>query len=175
MQIKSKSLAGFTVGKLKDFEHPEKTLFKAIPYLPEKWWMSAGTALGLYRDGDFIKEDTDIDIGVLGGEIVEIPTLIEFRQTFWRGKIMQQAFKDKNNMILDVFHYYDDVIPNKLFAASELGYIVKPLFNIKELDTKYGKLPFLNPIEDYLTDRYGDWETPTGFKGNHIREDDLML
>jgi len=37
-----------------------------IPY-----WLSAGTALGLYRDGGIIPDDSDIDIGVLSDVSVE--------------------------------------------------------------------------------------------------------
>ena len=29
-----------------------------------KYWISAGTLLGIYRDNDFLKDDTDIDIEI---------------------------------------------------------------------------------------------------------------
>lgn len=172
-EIKAETFCGFTTNQMTPETKPHETLNEIKQYLPEKWWISAGTALWLYRDGDWFGENADVDIGVISNEILVIPGLTEFRRTTWRGRVMQQAFKDKRNVIFDIFHYYTDVIPNKLFAASELGYIVKPLFDIKELPTKYGNLPFLNPIEDYLTDRYGDWKTPSGFKGNHITRLDI--
>jgi hypothetical protein len=159
-KVNIETFTGFQVGAMTPENNPIDTLNKAKLYLPEKWWISAGTAIALYRDGDFIYGNTDIDIGVNTSEIVKIPTLTEFRRTSWNDKVMQQAFKDTNDVILDIFHYYTDIVEGKLVSVSELGYITKPLFEIKDLDTKYGKLPFLHPIEKYLEDRYQDWRTP---------------
>jgi cytidyltransferase-like protein len=36
----------------------------------KRWWLEAGTCLGIVRDGDFIAHDTDIDFGLAGTELL---------------------------------------------------------------------------------------------------------
>ncbi len=165
---------------LSQIKNIEGTLNKAKSHLNCDWWLSAGTAIGLYRDGDFIPNDTDIDIGVkavFGQKHIQIPGFRLIRTMDWRGRPIQTAFvDDTNGCIFDIYYYYTDIIENKLVSVSEYGYvyykksfIVKPLFEIKELETKYGKFPFLDPIEDYLVDRYGEnWRTPSDSKGKYV-------
>lgn len=161
----------FRMEHLKNLDKPEESLFKVIPYL-DKWWVSAGTALGLYRDGDFIPTDTDIDLAVradINTKPIVIPDMDLIRETYFQDKegnerICQSAYRDTNNVIVDIFYYHDDINEGELVAISETGIIRKPAFEIKELQTKYGMLPFMHPIEDYLEDRYGDWKTPSNGK-----------
>lgn len=157
----------------------ESTLNRAKSHMNCDWWISSGSAIGLYRDGDFIPNDTDIDVGVrsvYGQKHIQIPGFRLIRTMDWRGRPIQTAFIDDNNScIFDIYYYYTDILEDKLVTVSEYGYvyfqkgfIVKPLFGIKELETKYGRYPFLDPIEDYLIDRYGEnWKIPSDSKGNY--------
>lgn len=168
----------FKETKLSSINNIEKTLHKAISQLKCDWWVSAGTAIGLYRDGDFIPNDTDIDIGVrskFGQKHIILNNFKLIRTMDWKERPIQTAYIDDNGCIFDIYYYYDDIIDSKLVTVSEYGYvyhkqgfIVKPLFNIKKLKTKYGDLPFLDPIEDYLVDRFGDdWKIPKSIKGKY--------
>ena len=158
--------------RLEAIKSPDLTLLKGISELPSstKWWISVGTAIGLYRDGDFIPSDTDIDIGVRakkGQKHINIPSMTLIRTQEWNGIPIQTAYIDENDCIFDIFYYYEDITPGKLTTVCENGTIEKPDFGIKKLPTKYGELPFLDPIEDYLEDRYGDWQTPRHQKGKY--------
>ena len=42
-----------------------------------KFWLSEGTALGFYRNNDFIDYDDDVDISFFSKDIPKIPTLLK--------------------------------------------------------------------------------------------------
>lgn len=168
----------FKIKELRQINDVGSTLIKASSQIDSPWWVSAGSAIGLYRDGDFIPNDTDIDIGVrskYGQDHININGMTLIRTMDWRKRPIQTVFIDHNHCIFDIYYYYDDIVENKLVTVSEYGlvhekkgFIVKPNFNIKHLPTKYGILPFLDPIEDYLIDRFGDdWRTPKSKKGKY--------
>src|SRR5690348_12103009 len=52
-------------------------------YPPTRWWLEAGTCLGLHRDSDFIQHDSDLDFGILEEDfnwlLIERLTLRGFR------------------------------------------------------------------------------------------------
>jgi hypothetical protein len=136
------------------------------------YWISAGTALGLYRDGDFIKGDTDIDIAMKGYEGVERDVEKCLRKNWFRkgyeivrtiwdgGRPMQFAFMIDGTIIDVYFHWQDGF--GRLENHSESGWTrmrkeicLKPQW----IKTKYGRLPI--PKEEYFEIRYGkDWRTP---------------
>ena len=131
-------------------------------------WLSAGTALGLYRDKDFIKGDTDIDVEAIGYEGIDddIKKQIPFelvRTAYYNSKPMQMAFQHKE-VIFDIYIFWGD----EMWNMSEPGEMILPkkfIENKEEIETKYGKFLFPSPIEDYLKYRYGDWQTPSNKKG----------
>lgn len=177
-----KTHSWFRETKLSNITNIDVTLKKATDQLNCPWWISAGTAIGLYRDGDFIPSDTDIDIGVrsqYGQKHIELDGFRLIRTMDWKNRPIQTAYIDDNGCIFDIYYYYDDLINDRLVTVSEYGYvherkgfIVKPNFGIKEIQTKYGMLPFLDPIEDYLVDRFGeDWKTPKSSKGKYVHLD----
>jgi hypothetical protein len=165
--VKILTLGKFKVSCLKNTKNPEKTLFTAISVLNQEgcdWWISAGTAIGLYRDKDFIPSDTDIDIGIrakVGQKHIEIKDLRKIRIKEWRGIPIQTVYIDDNNgCFIDICYYYEDMIQDRLICVYERGVIEKPNFYTKKIMTKYGLLPFLHPIEDYLNNRWKGWEIP---------------
>lgn len=183
--LKIKTHRNFNIPQMGQINQPEKTLEMTKEELSRgrsvKWWLSVGTALGLYREGDFISNDTDIDIGIRarsGQEhiLFQNNNFIIIRTMEWRGLPIQTAYVDKTNgCIVDLYYYYEDILEKKLVTISDYGWIhykkpviVKPDFSIKTLETKYGEYPFLNPIEDYLLDRYGEgWRIPMSVKGKY--------
>lgn len=160
--------ADFTIESLN--ENAPAIIADVAQRIPFYYWVSAGTALGLYRDNDFPQGDTDIDFAALGfphcGEILleamkDYPVI---RTIYEDGKPMQIAFK-KDGVIVDFyFHWLDG---DNYYNSSESGRQIMPtrIYNsLTERETKYGKFSFLTNIEEYLERRYGDWRTPTNAK-----------
>ena len=132
------------------------------------YWVSAGTALGLYRDGDYIKGDTDLDIAMvwepglerkicdlIGGEVI--------RTAYENGKPMQIAMI-KEGVIVDI--YFHHRVGEEIENHSQSGW-TRMRANIctdpKWMKTKYGLLPI--PKEAYFEIRYGDdWMIPQNKK-----------
>jgi LicD family len=156
---------------LSDFDNLDRTLQKGVDQIKRYHYvLNAGTALGLYRDGDFIPNDTDIDVVILTDEPFEIGPLegFEVYQNFDNGVPVQRCFQDKDNgAIFDIYFYYRK--PGNIAVSPYSHDLVIPLglyYNRKKLNTKYGKFYFPSPIEDYLQANYGlDWRTPKEDKG----------
>lgn len=122
------------------------------------WYLSFGTALGFHRDGDFIPEDSDIDISIIADKIDPEKIVDDFKQYFFllrlatRGnKIHQAAFQDQDGLIIDLQMF------RKGISFCEGGRW-EHKFKIKERETKYGKFYFPDPIEEYLENTYGNWK-----------------
>lgn len=152
-----------------DAKDPIKDLKKTAHILNKynlKWHLSFGTALGFYRDKGFIKGDTDIDINIMADDTTPVDTLIDeftifyylVRSVMFKGKQMQLAFQGDDKFIIDLCFFYPN--ENGVYSYCEGGMWQDQNYNIRNLKTKYGKFPIPTPIEEYLTDRYGDWKTP---------------
>ena len=157
-------------------------LHDAIPILNDLgvyWWVSAGTALGIHRDGfsdTFIEHDTDIDIGVfqfhftqarnrLREHIAEafIKNGFTLYRTYQKSDFTPQIVVVKYDTLLDMYFFIEerDILVNH----NEFGMMIKPKFLIEHLTntTILGDIvvPMPNPIESYLELRYGrDWKVP---------------
>jgi len=147
-----------------------------MKHLKKDWWLDYGTALGAYRDKDFIANDNDIDIGVYADNKIElmIRGIGIFSQAVSYWKI--EGFTNKYRYIkfgvhdkFDILVYYKmnkdnfytvrkNVGPNK-FACKEIP--AKFLDELQEIDFKGMKVKVPNHIEEYLEYLYGaDWRTP---------------
>lgn len=153
-------------------KEPERYLIDAKEVLESlnlRWSLAFGTALGFYRDKDFIPLDTDVDVVVLADDKTPVRGIVEalegryklIREVFDGDKCMQTAFQGEDGYILDIIYLYRD--GDKLYSHAEGGTYVDKYENLAFLryyDTKYGIFPLPGKIEEYLTDRYGDWKTP---------------
>jgi phosphorylcholine metabolism protein LicD len=145
----------------------DKTLLDALAGIPD-YWISAGTALGLYRDGDFIPSDTDIDIEMWADDEYKLPERFSLYVKQDRdGKPGQRAYIDtKNNVIFDIYFYEKKGDKAVSTLYNRLNFPAEWFENKKKIKTKYGELYFPHPIEDYLKYRYGEtWKTPANKKG----------
>lgn len=134
------------------------------------WWVSAGTALGLYRDGGFVPGDTDLDIACLGYEGIENDLRAAYAEAGFKvygvfdvdGKQMQLAL-DRDGVIFDIyFHWpYNE---DSYYSQGCNGKTIMPraMYDKRAfLVTPFGELPFPGDIEGYLEARYGDdWRIP---------------
>lgn len=129
-----------------------------------RWFLAAGTALGIIRDGRPLDHDSDIDVGVFEED--------------WDRERIRGAFLDHPNFdfdiphpgnpklglihrggaTIDLFNFYRD--GDRLYHDGVFVRWANSAFGLKE--HKVGKtivrLPD-NP-EQYLTENYGDWKTP---------------
>lgn len=136
-----------------------------------KYWIAAGTLLGLYRDKDFIPGDTDIDIEVLEGpENFDLIASVcrelggrEIRVVGDGTHVYQLAFIFNNEIIFDTYFYRK--VGDKLvsWAESVNGEIAYPAYfldTMTKVEFKGKKYPCFNP-EPYLEYLYGkEWMTP---------------
>ena len=134
-------------------------LIDVIDYLSRKWynyWISAWTALWIYRDNQLIPWDTDIDFGVLWGQDIELPEKYELFQTqyVW-DKPMQKAYLI-DWIVIDFYFYYESW--DKLICNTTVWDIVK---------TK-NYIDWILPVmPEYLIERYWDnWNIPKYKKDN---------
>lgn len=137
-----------------------------------KYVATFGTALGLYRDNDFIPNDTDLDIDVVGYEGIE-KDLTErlqaelIRRVMWNGKPSQLAYL-KDGIIFDISVNWEHQGLYATFRDDGLWAIDKDEYdNPLKKETKYGSVFFPCNVEKYLEMRYGDWKTPTNKKADY--------
>ena len=153
----------------------------ASRFPPKTLWLGTGTALGLYRDKDFCKGDTDIDFIMFGYNSMNkgyeqgmLGTLYDFKlvRSIYDEDLVQQLCWQKNGVLIDIYYFYDD--GNRYTNHSEGGwsFMPKPIFDDrKELSTKYGTYYFPMPIETYLAITYGtDWSVPMESKPRYSQK-----
>lgn len=147
----------------------------------DNWWLAAGSALGLYRDGEFCDTDNDIDVHFrtnrekVGQLFATLKKRFKdwelVREMFWNHIPVQLCVRDKNKVPFDMIFLFDDIYSGSTVFFNEHGEMIDRLFKIKPLETKYGTHPFLHPIEDYFLDHYGEsWKTPQPKKGSFTHE-----
>ena len=127
-------------------------------------WVSAGTALGLYRDGDLIPHDSDVDVEILEKD--------------WSGAVekdlMANGFRDYvttmagNGVIFQRAYYYGDVVfdiysyvldKEEYISTTIHGVLHMPAHMLENMETVQGyNIP--SPPEEYLTHRFGNWRVP---------------
>lgn len=146
-------------------ENAGEVLKYVVSKLKMPFWISAGTALGLYRDKDFIEGDTDLDIAMEGYKGVDEDVVEAIRGDIMRtiydyqDRPMQLAIL-KDGVLVDFYFHYKN--GKNLENHGESGWTRMPkdiCLKPQMIKTKYGKLPF--PQEKYFEIRYGeDWKIP---------------
>ncbi len=150
-----------------------------------RYWLTAGTLLGIYRDGGIIKEDTDLDIDVIEAnpemveEIMKDAGFELIRSLDYQEFAQQRAFI-KDDVIFDIYFYQ---LHNEFYVNfNEHGWIRKPAemfsyLGIIEFEKKQYTCP--DPAV-YLKWHYGDWDIPqrdsgdwSGMKRSHENSIDL--
>jgi len=143
-----------------------------------KYRLTDGTALGLYRQGEFIKHDNDIDVDIFEVDQNDIKLLINNfiangyligRVAVYNGQVQQVIFYDENNVIFDIVIWYQN---NKLYVNnSEKGYVrtqeAKYFQSLTEWQYNGFRYQMPGFLEEWMVMRYGpDWKIPKTYKGD---------
>lgn len=148
-----------------------------------KWWLDAGTCLGVVRKSDFLSLEDDFDIALPSTHVGLWNTLIKDfiavgfqleKERVYKDRKVTMGFKGHGET-LDLFFYYEqgEYFWHPIFGRDDNGrggkYRIfriekfsKHLFSVRKPVVFKERLCFLpNPPEQYLKERYGDdWRIP---------------
>lgn len=158
---------------LRDQPHAPEVLARGADLLDGLglcWWLSSGTALGVFRDNALIPHDSDLDVGVRDDGTSDV--LMAIDKAFvgagfqsYRRMGYQRCYTYRG-VIFDAYVFR--IEGGKLVANTDCGRLSKPASladQLVEVEFAGRWYPMLNPHEEYLRIRYGeDWRTPKANK-----------
>lgn len=157
----------------KDFSE----LINLLNDLSINFFIDSGLLLGIYRDGDIIKWDWDIEISLVEPDFTNnLNKIIEktIEKGFSIHKIDKKLLKLEINKSLsyEIFSFtfkgWKHDKKNAYFVRREFKIPEKYFFNKKRIAFLNFDLNCPGPIEEYLTFMYGDWKTP--IRSNNMEE-----
>jgi phosphorylcholine metabolism protein LicD len=146
-----------------------KILDNIFRNMNKEYWVSCGTLLGFYREGDFIAHDTDTDLCV-DIKNLDKKLLDEIKKQGFKIKTVFGRYEDGFEIALvrggvktDLFFFYKN--ESKWYYSvyhngQKFDFVYEP-FGLKE--TVFKGYSFMTPddIEHYLRQKYGDdWRVP---------------
>ena len=136
-----------------------------------KVWLEFGTLLGIVRNGGFIKYDTDIDLGFINQNNIDLKRILEkygiIRKFYWKvnGELSEERYTYLN-VGIDIFRFYmnNDKLATKCFVNKlDKQHVLEFSFTPFEKLIIYNETGYLIP-ENYSTciiEKYGeDWMIP---------------
>lgn len=155
VKVSAKLLTRF--GVMMDKDKADRALFEFADIadgLKVTWFLVLGACLGFVRDGGYISNDDDIDLGVM----CDRQTLKElFTRLEAGGFKKEQAFLNPGNEVNQ--HFLKDGILLDIFVTfleKERQYLDS--FDKVEYEGRKFRVP--HPVEAYLTCEYGYWRIP---------------
>lgn len=140
-------------------------LARCLEELGVKYYLSGGTLLGAARDGDFIRWDWDVEVSVRSeearpmiGMIVQGLEGARFRTRGVdesMGNLKVVAERDGAVFEIRGYRRRGDLRERRDFRTKD-HFFRETSF----IELRGRRYPCLGPLDDYLTDRYGDWRTP---------------
>jgi phosphorylcholine metabolism protein LicD len=160
----------------------KKMLLKTIDILNEKgfkYWLEAGTLLGILRDGDLIPWDYDADIGIPADSADDIMNLrMDFLPNYLikRRKINSnwlpgdmRVIKVKTpwekirqiNFHIDLFCVYPVKDKYRWVDSNALKHVDRKYYDtLSTIQWEGRTINIPNYVEEYLSLRYGNWQVP---------------
>ena len=142
-----------------------------------KNWLHSGTVLGIYREDDFIKWDTDTEIAVHYEDIKPVENEVVKRLKQKDYKIKHRPEKDHYGIVglkkgykIEIDGWKNEEGQNYVNYSRKKSrrYVVpKPFFDVLTIKILRGvavKIP--EDTERYLEWVYGDWQTPKQSSNN---------
>lgn len=147
-----------------------RDVVKALNAVKAYWWIDAGTCLGAIREHAFIDHDEDIDIGIHGDEVAQELAVLLAQKGFEVNHIFGQKGNgyelamQRDGVKVDFFFYdhNDDRLTVSLWKQGKQIFLDHSAYlfeNLAEIDFLGIKVKTPHPVEEYLTERYGDWKT----------------
>jgi phosphorylcholine metabolism protein LicD len=137
-----------------------------------RFFLIYGTALGAVRDKGFIETDEDIDLGCFHEEL--IPKIEELRDEFIKRGFKVYGFSYpygytralniyKHNILIDIRNFEYTPSGRFLQRINSDRYDIANVFSfndVEDIDFLGDKFLVPKDVKNYLTENYGDWETP---------------
>ena len=132
-----------------------------------EFWLSGGQVLGLIREGGFLYNDHDIDLGMHEKDLWRALEALKKEKTEYEirkiNNMTPRALKISGGIDVFIFH----IRGNEAYAVTHcegFGYAYhmypKTLFeSFQEIEFQGEKYRVPNPPERYLELEYGDWKT----------------
>lgn len=138
-----------------------------------QYFLDAGTLLGVYRNGDFIDHDTDLDFAIVMDPTQELnfPTPEWPLVAVWnyRNYPMQRAYVYKG-IVIDFYFYYSNIEENMIVNHNDHGVLKLKLTDslpITPYKFKNRKVNLPQSAEKVLESEYGsEWRIPKSSKGD---------
>ena len=132
-----------------------------------QFFLDAGTLLGIYRNGDFIDHDTDLDFAIIinPSKNPEFPTPDWPLIAVWnyRNLPMQRAYLYKG-IVVDFYFYYTNLEEGLIVNHNDHGVLKLKLVDslpLSSYEFKNHNVNFPQSVENVLQSEYGEeWRTP---------------
>ena len=142
-----------------------------IPYL-----LSGGTLLGAARDGDFIRWDWDVEVSVRSEDLDGHMDDVVGRMAARGFSVRERDDADDNLKLVlerDGAVYELQGYRRRGERRIRRNYVTQDRYFVSSgtIGLRGRDYPCMGPLDEYLTDRYGDWRTPkrTADKSEYLR------
>jgi tetratricopeptide (TPR) repeat protein len=130
-----------------------------VPY-----FIAAGTALGLVREGRPLSADNDIDVGVFDDQFDYDALMALFAKNprfdfdVVHPHTKKIGLKHRGGSPIDIFRFYPE--GDKVYHDAVFVRWANSPFQVERRDIRGLNLPLPGDADKYLTENYGDWRTP---------------
>jgi hypothetical protein len=139
-------------------------LHQALDGAGVPYFIAAGTALGLVREGRPLSADNDIDVGVFD-EDFDRDALVElfakhprFDFDVVHPRTKKLGLRHRGGSPIDIFRFYRD--GDLMYHDAVFVRWGNSPFEVSRRDIRGLDLPLPADPDTYLTENYGDWRTP---------------
>jgi lipopolysaccharide cholinephosphotransferase len=137
-----------------------------------KYWADFGTLLGLTRDGELVKNDGDIDLGLWDDQIDNLENIKKIitekgyvlKKSIYKNYTYPYSFKNLNKVLRKLYKNSENINVDKLPYSLNydlVTWLIEKKF-VEELEYEEKYKVFVPKITDkYVTLHYGNWRVPS--------------